>query len=58
MQAHVGNDVKQSVGLVVISDWLELIDVGLIFDTVEWRIRWGCYNNPNNWKSKMVVLFV
>jgi hypothetical protein len=30
MQAHVRNDVKQVVGLVVTSYWVEKVDVGSI----------------------------
>jgi hypothetical protein len=35
MDAHMRNDVEQSAGLVVPSDWQEWVDVSLISHSVE-----------------------
>jgi hypothetical protein len=42
-QAHVRNDVKQSVGLVDISDCAEKVDFGSIRLSVQRWIKLGCY---------------
>jgi hypothetical protein len=41
-QAHVRNDVKQSVGLVVILDCVEKVDFGSIRLSVQRWIKLGC----------------
>jgi hypothetical protein len=42
MQAHVRNDVKPSVGQVVISDWLEYAVVSSISVDVIKSVTLGC----------------
>jgi hypothetical protein len=57
MQPHVRNDVKQSVGLVVTSDWVEKIDVRSIRLSVVSCVNLGCYK-PLSGETEKALIFV
>ena len=56
MKAHVRNDVKQSVGLVVTSYWLELSDVSSIPVRSETCVNLDRYK-PSFGSSKFFMYF-
>jgi hypothetical protein len=47
LQADVRNDVKPSVGRVVISDWLESVDASSISGGDEACMKMGCYKHTS-----------
>jgi hypothetical protein len=57
MQAHEGNDVKQSVGLVVTLDWVEKVSVSSIRLSDVTCLNLGCYK-PSFGDTEKALIFV
>jgi hypothetical protein len=57
MHPHVRNDVKQSVGLVVTSNWVEKVDVSSISHLVKACAILSTYKPPFGDTEKVLIFF-
>jgi hypothetical protein len=55
MQPHIRNDVKQPIGLVVTSDWVEKVDVSSTPDSVKSCAILSTYKPPFGDMEKTLI---